>query len=363
MKTIDSSEISIVIQGRFNENCQSSSSNANTEDVIKAWRKLLPKAQIILSTWEQPKCSLNEVDILIVNQDPGVTISKCSEMAPENNLGRQILSTQTGLRAARKFFSIKTRTDIMPFSDGFVSIFLKNRARNINYCIFDSPVVTCRFCTLDPVLSGLSLHVSDIFHFGKSTDLQKIWEIPIPKPCSGQNPADVGFDRLGRIITTTDRLLRPEQYITLNLIRMAAPEINLEYTYDDNLRARSEGECYIFNNFTIRDASEIGINLPERMVRSSFQLELYSNRKIFINEIKWATADFSREKHQSNWKDWSSYIYEYWRSTPENIRIPSWIAAIVMVIQNTSILWKPKKLKRWIQYRRRGRALKDTKFS
>lgn len=323
----------------------------------------MPNAQIILSTWEQPKCSLKEIDILIVNQDPGVTIPKCSELATDNNLGRQILSTQTGMRAAGKFFSIKTRTDIMPVSDGFVSVFLKYRARNLEYRIFDSPVVTCRFCTLDPVLSKLSLHVSDIFHFGKSTDIQKIWEIPIPGPYPGQNPPDVGFDRLGRIITTTDRLLRPEQYITLNLIRKVTPEINLDYAHDDNLRARSEGECYIFNNFTIRDASEIGISLPERMVRCSHQLKLYTIRQILENEKKWATADFAKEKDQHNWEDWRNYIYEYWRSTPENIRIPSWIAAIVMVIQNTSILWKPEKLKRWIQYRRRGRALKDTKYS
>jgi hypothetical protein len=220
-------------------------------------------------------------------------------------------------------------------------------------------LVTCTFCTLDPDITGVSLHVCDIFHFGKTTDLMKLWSAPVPLTLKPQSQLiDYGFDRFGAIVKAADALLRPEQYIFLKLLQLTRPDIQLHHTHDDNRYTHREGEFYLFNNFTVRDAHDIGIQLPSRFTRSSMTRKIYSTQKILANELKYGAKNLPQEHDAFNFKKSTRLIYRYWRSAPQNMRVPCWLAAILMVIQSPSIIYSPKKCREWFQYRARGRALR-----
>lgn len=357
---IDSSEISIVVQGGFVVPSDASDDVPDTNQVVETWRRLLPNAQIILSTWAQPNQVSSAVDVLVISHDPGVTIPQCAFNLTANNIGRQVLSTKAGLAHARRQYAIKTRTDIQPLDTGFIPLFLEKRPRNPNSKLFDMPVVTCSFCTLDPQITRVNLHVSDIFHFGKTADLLKLWNIPVPPPLSIESlEDDYGFDRYGMIVSAADRLLRPEQYIFLKLIQNARPEIQLLHSYDDSLQIRREGECYLFNNFTVRPAESVGVRLPARMNRHSMVKKIYSMDKILMNEAQYGKSEHYVRRDDIGLIGPNYSLYKLWRSSAQNMRIPCWLAAFFLFIQTPNIIFNTKKFRKWSQYRARGRALKN----
>ena len=356
LDTITSSSISIVIQGPIVEGC---ALTHTTLDVIRAWRKILPDSQIILSTWGRPQFDIHEVDILVVNKDPGVTIPKNTDKGTlDNNIGRQIVSTVGGLKMAQKKFAIKTRTDLMPTGIGFIPAFLGIKERNPKYCIFNHPVITCRYCSLNPLRAGVSLHISDIFHFGETIDLMTLWDIPVPKSHADQAPASFCLDSYGRILTMENGFLRPEQYITLSLIQKNNKKIKLNHSRDNNAQTRLEGECFIFNNFIIRDHDKIGINLPDRMLENqNIMGKIYSNHEISFKEKQLCDTIYSTKNNFLRREVPVSNIAKYWRSMPYDIRIPCLISAILVIIQHPNIIWKTNKMAQWINYRREGRRL------
>jgi hypothetical protein len=357
-QNIDSSEISIVIQGRFIAEGEGSVDVAETNHVVDTWRHLLPDAQIIVSTWEQPQHVSSAVDAIVISQDPGVTVPKCA-INLLNNVGRQILSTKAGLKKADRQFAIKTRTDIKPLGTGFISLFLEERPRHSGYQLFDMPVVTCTFCTLDPKMTRMSMHVSDIFHFGMTPDLLKLWDIPVPPALSVDSlKHDYGFDHFGMIVKAADCLLRPEQYIFLKLIQITRPEIQLIHSFDENLQARREGECYLFNNFTVRPAEDVGVRLPARMTRQSMMKKIYSMKKIRASETLYGNKDLSWGE-SFNFKDCTRTLYQIWRAAPQNMRIPCWLAAIFLAIQTPNIIFNLQKVRKWYDYRSRGKSLRN----
>ena len=89
---IQSSEISVVVQGAIDQN--------NTPLCITSIRKYLPKAEIILSTWEGSDTENLDYDILVLNKDPGGYRDICTKFV--NNLNRQLVSTSNGIKKASK---------------------------------------------------------------------------------------------------------------------------------------------------------------------------------------------------------------------------------------------------------------------
>jgi len=289
---------------------------------------------------------------LVVSQDPGPTVS--GRGSKEINVGRQIRSTHNGLKVADRKYAIKTRTDILPSGIGFISLFLQPRERRPEFCILEHPIVTCSFCTLDPKKTGVHLHVSDIFHFGITADLLKLWDIVLPIVDQGQKYARM--NKAGRALTVDQATLRPEQYITLALIRKSNPALDISYPQDSSLLVESQGESYVFNNFTIRHCSEIGIELPSRMTDPKFANRVYSACQIHHNEATLGNADAVDPMPPAEANFFSS-TFENFRAMPHNLKAPFWLAGIAMVLQHPNIFWNTKKLKSWINYRQEGRRL------
>jgi hypothetical protein len=355
MKIIQSHEISVIIQGNYFKYC--SSSSIATSRVIEAWRKLLPDSQIILSTWQSPPESPLSIDKLVVALDPGVTLTgrKTDPKTVDNNIGRQIRSTQSGLSVAEKTYAIKTRTDIMPTGTGFISLFMEARKRNPKYCILERPIVTCRFCSLDPEKSGTYLHISDIFHFGTTADLMTFWNIDIPIIPVGTKYSYLDENKR-RLLTIDETMLRPEQYLTLQLFRKSNANFNLNYPKDTNSLVVSQSEAYVFNNFTIRDHHEVGIELPARMVKSAQKgNKIYATDKIHGNEALFTDAAYETNTRPSGDNgDLAGHYWQKFRATPYNLGVSNLISGIAMILQHPNLIWNKEKMKRWRNYRREG---------
>lgn len=263
---ITSQQISIVLQGPYITHHQTL--GFTSLDVIRKWRELLPDAEIIVSAWAEAETHIPEVDVWVSNINPGPTFRNRPSVSHSrvNNIGRQILSSKNGLKRATRPYAIKCRTDIMPIHTGFIDLFINQRPRCNDYSVFQSPMVTCRFCTLDPRLTETHLHICDIFHFGHLEDVLKLWDIELPEATEQYDVDIIGLDPFGRCIMMRDKYPRPEQYLALKCFQKKIPNLELNYRIDNNPLLYKLGERLIFNNFTIREHEDVGILLPERML-------------------------------------------------------------------------------------------------
>ena len=133
MRHIDSSEISVVVQGAI--------SDKFTKRVLVSIRKYLPKSEIILSTWKGSDVSDLDYDQLVLSKDPGTKILLNNNIPL--NLNRQITSTLNGLRKATRKFALKIRTDIELTSDSFLNYFNKYNDYDYSYKFFQNRILMC----------------------------------------------------------------------------------------------------------------------------------------------------------------------------------------------------------------------------
>lgn len=163
---INSKDISVVVQGLV--------SKEFTPRVLKSIRKYLPKAEIILSTWEGTDCSDLDYDQLILNKDPHTSLLNSNIPI---NLNRQITSTLSGVKQARRKFILKTRTDIELKSDSFLNYFDKYNSYDNAYKFFKSRILMCEKYVR--YAKCVCFHISDWVQFGYKDDLLELWDIPL----------------------------------------------------------------------------------------------------------------------------------------------------------------------------------------
>jgi len=110
--TIDFSQISVVVQGPV---------SSLTRRCLLSIRKYLPKAEVILSTWENSNVEGLSFDKVVFSKDPGgVLLGEYKGKKYYDNMNRQIVSTKEGLAQATRQFCIKFRTDMFFTSTGFL---------------------------------------------------------------------------------------------------------------------------------------------------------------------------------------------------------------------------------------------------
>ena len=127
---IDSSRISVVISGPVLVKVKESDIDNITAKACQSVRRLLPEAEIVISTWEKTNCSGLDFDIVVFNEDPGPNI---------NNVNRQIISRCGGIKAATREFVLAIRSESKLVNTNFLNFidqynlydekyrFLKNR--------------------------------------------------------------------------------------------------------------------------------------------------------------------------------------------------------------------------------------------
>lgn len=99
---IESQDISVVVQGAIELEY--------IKKLLKSIRKFLPKAEIIVSTWEGTDVNYLDYDILQINKDPGCEVF--TVFGKKHNLNRQILSTKNGIKRTTRKYVLKIRSDM-----------------------------------------------------------------------------------------------------------------------------------------------------------------------------------------------------------------------------------------------------------
>ena len=131
---ISPKDISVIVQGVINIK--------ETPKCLKSIRKYLPDAEIILSTWEDSDISGLDYDIVVLNQDPGaIIIEEFSHKVVYNNMNRQLLTTQEGLKKASRKYAMKLRSDLILTSDKFLKYFDEFQNRTDNYKLFERKII------------------------------------------------------------------------------------------------------------------------------------------------------------------------------------------------------------------------------
>jgi hypothetical protein len=275
---IDSSEVSVVVQGPFHP---ASQGRRGTAEMLSAVRLHLPDAEIILSTWPNQFDGSVPCDCVIENDDPGAIGDRASNSFA--NLSRQIITSLSGLRRSTRKYALKLRTDCTLTSDNFLGIWEEREPLGLRPALLTRKVMISAATCYNPVRVPIPFHPSDFFHFGVTQDVTKLWEVPlVPTEVAIHFPEGT-LSRYWNSVPCESNLpfrTTPEQYLFLEfLARSGFPmtlkgirSINpLDLLFSDRLMAR---------HFVVVDPFSAGIVLPER-----FHCNLNSASPFYRNDL------------------------------------------------------------------------------
>jgi len=240
----------------------------STAAVLASVRRVLPEAELILSTWLNENVTGLNPDKLVQPIDPGPQIMDATGTVGRkfNNVNRQIVSTLAGLRLATRPWAVKLRSDTYLANDGFRRLIDEESPRDENWKIFSRRVVACDIGCLNPRQVPALFHVSDLFLAGQTNDLRKLWDIPLaPEPETSQWL--VGKTRPWVVWTPDGFFTRytPEQYIWMTCLRGQGQAFELAHPGDAPPRLAWQSERLFLNNFRPSATRDLGIVFPPRL--------------------------------------------------------------------------------------------------
>ena len=153
---------SIVVRGKIFEHTQ------KTVDSIRSWFD----GEIILSTWNNQSININNIDKLILSNDPGP--------GPVQQASRQYHSYKAGLDATSNELVMVTRSDIVHNKDLF-PYYCTHNEYDEKFKIFNNRLVVSNMMTINPEKSHDHIptekdkyfRICDWFQVGTKSDLNK----------------------------------------------------------------------------------------------------------------------------------------------------------------------------------------------
>ena len=301
---INSSDISVVIQGPVFAQTSQHAPHGLTKQVLLSLRQHLPDATLILATWKDQNVQALDADVILQLDDPGTTnFYKIGAKADNlyNNANRLIYSTQAGLAEVKTKYTLKIRSDLSMFHPLFSSYFNQFQHVDAPWQVLQQRIIGFPIYSLKHEVSQSNnmiqprpFHVSDWAYFGLTTDLKTLLNCPLqdepttsrwfetrPKPVN-----DIWPDRLWRY--------SPEQYITSNLAQRTLG-IQLEHSSQDDIEILQASERFIANNFIILDQQQWGLwslklqnyqdQLPADLLEGLYSHQVWYNdyKKFSIN--------------------------------------------------------------------------------
>ncbi len=264
-----SNEISVVVQGPI--------SNL-TKNTLLSVRKYLPDAEIILSTWKNSNVDNLEFDTLILNDDPYANSSK----KYPTNINRMLVSTINGLKAVKRKYLLKIRTDFELTGTNFLNLFAYDSAPSKELRFFEQRVVAFVW----KPQAGRLFHIGDFHFFGLTRDLLALFNIPLATDEESfymQNNRPLNK----RLKKENPNKYHPEQHIWINFLENNGINVPLQ-DYTDftsemkNLTERTFANNLIFASFyefSIKTKKEnlLRYNLPfqSRCYKFSDWVKLY----------------------------------------------------------------------------------------
>lgn len=267
--SIDFKDISVVIQGPVQAYQGRSQESGITHKCIASIRTHLPGATIILSTWEGQNCQDLNPDILLLNKDPGPTISSYDAKGePEKlNFNRQIVSSAEGLKQVTTPYAVKIRADNFLTSNNFVAAQQAYPARNNDNCLFKERVVTnTSYFRLFADGQKVVMLPSDFFHFGLTEDLLKIWDIPL-FPDREFDPTKAGYPQYRGAPKT--RPHAEQIYCDAWLRKLDSTVPYLKHRHQNSPELQAYWERFMASNLVVLEPEQIGLGLIPRFIPKS----------------------------------------------------------------------------------------------
>ncbi|WP_375194494.1 WavE lipopolysaccharide synthesis family protein [Sphingobium sp.] len=256
---IDGKDISVIMQGPVDWTHDPVSGLGITFALYQNVRKLLPDAEVILSTWANQKIDDFGFDKIVQSKDPGPQ-GTWPSFVP-NNVNRQIVSTVAGLKAATRKYALKIRTDMVLQGVEFIEAFekakpLKADKRNI----FSRPIITNNLSSRNTseILERLPnhplpFHPSDHASFGLREDILALWDIPLQSDDEAYHFLDRSQPNRFRLADLSK--LAPEQYVMTNAVAKKVP-VDIRHYADMRKEVITLSEFYFSTHI---------ISMPDRL--------------------------------------------------------------------------------------------------
>lgn len=252
---INHGSISVVIQGPIDWTTDKNSYEGTTLTLTKSIRALMPLAEIIVSTWENEKIEGLEFDQVIFSKQPR-TQGDWPGFAP-SNVNRQIVSTCAGLKASKRRYTLKVRSDMVVEGLNFIEVFEEKTSERkldtLKNAVFDQIIVANNFssrntCAILERLPDhpLLFHPSDHLQFGLTTDLLKLWDVPLQTDLDAYHFLDRSHPnrwRLGELSR-----LAPEQHIFVNCLQKYS-SFEMKHFADDRAEILALSEHFMNTHF------------------------------------------------------------------------------------------------------------------
>jgi hypothetical protein len=253
---VQSRDISVVIQGPLYN-------DATARLCITSIRKHLPEAEIILSTWDHTDL---EADKIIISNEPPAFMNI---NGTQNNILKQIISTQNGINAANRSYVLKFRADHQLTNDNITMMRNYHVDLPSNKRFFTQPITITNFFARNPAYFPLLFHISDVIQFGKKEDLLDLWSISLPNENDlilKKNPL---LPFLGNFIGFYSFSQVPEQTLLLGWLKKHGFNIHLPYLYYTNYILFKLSEDIISTYFHLINQERSGILFPERFYQDN----------------------------------------------------------------------------------------------
>lgn len=249
-----SQDITVVVQGNIRD---------ETAAALLSVRRLLPRAHVVLSTYEDERLASVHglADEVVKSRDPGTLPGfTLSREADPSNLNRQLVSTQAGLARVRMPYTLKLRSDCLLESDAFRRIF--DNVHRVDPQ--GNRLLVSTFFTRHPRgLACYPFHVSDWFVFGRTERVRALWDVPL---MSLSDATWFEHHRHKLRSTATAKRFRarysPEQYVGVHFARRMG-YVCPEFLDDTSVKHIDEYIRFLSREFIVAEPRHLGIRLPK----------------------------------------------------------------------------------------------------
>lgn len=289
---INPQDISVVVQGAIDKNL--------TPQCLKSIRKHLPGAEIILSTWDGSDVSGLDYDKLVLNKDPGAKTQFFTSNI-KNNVNRQLVSTQNGLKRASRKYTLKLRTDFFLTGNGFLQYFDTFPKRDKKYSFFEHRVVVPSVYSREfSEQTGLPIpfHPSDFWFFGLTTDLMNYFMDTDLMPVSDLANFKYKYPNMIPYPACTFRYT-PEQYFCLSWVRRHIKNVKMYDWTDLSDEIIDLSKHVLANNFVFVGFDESGITSEKHkeMLKNEYNIAGIITHDVFMhNYQRYCDKDFEIPK-------------------------------------------------------------------
>ena len=265
---IESQDISIIVQGAIN--------TVETKKCIKSIRKYLPDAEIILSTWENEPTENLDYDIIVLNTEPSsILIDSYKSKKIYNNLNKQLISTQNGLKQATKKYTLKIRSDLIIEKPTFLEFFDNYPKRIERYKLFEHKVIIPMLLTrYNYNKNKMPFHISDWWFFGLTNDIKKYFEKTklVEEPNFTNYFANEENKYKKNPYGKIPHKFAPEQYFGYSCFARNFDDIYMEDASDYSEELMEKYRKCLLNNFIILDFKHSGIYLNKYLFSKNEKL-------------------------------------------------------------------------------------------